>query len=144
LWLADALVDARTYAPHHQHLRVARLDAHLDGPENAVQMRESVSVPLGLDSPYGTAGAQHAELRRTEAGGGQDYARESQRGWRVTNPSARNDLGTSVAYRRPVMSAGVVSFWPKPSGSFDRNPASDVLPPTDHCTTTGGQQGRQR
>ena len=34
----------------------------------------------------------------------------------------------------PVMSVDVVSFWLKPVGFFDRNPALDV-PPTDHCHT---------
>jgi primary-amine oxidase len=34
----------------------------------------------------------------------------------------------------PVMSVDVVSFWLKPTGFFDRNPALDV-PPSDHCHT---------
>jgi primary-amine oxidase len=34
----------------------------------------------------------------------------------------------------PIMSVDVVSFWLKPVGFFDRNPALDV-PPTDHCHT---------
>jgi primary-amine oxidase len=34
----------------------------------------------------------------------------------------------------PVMAVDVVSFWLKPVGFFDRNPALDV-PPTDHCHT---------
>ena len=34
----------------------------------------------------------------------------------------------------PVMPADIVSFWLKPFGFFDRNPALDVEPsPTDHC-----------
>jgi primary-amine oxidase len=37
----------------------------------------------------------------------------------------------------PVMSVDVVSFWLKPTGFFDRNPALDV-PPTDHCHTEEG------
>jgi primary-amine oxidase len=37
----------------------------------------------------------------------------------------------------PVMSVDVVSFWLKPVGFFDRNPALDV-PPTDHCHTEEG------
>jgi primary-amine oxidase len=38
----------------------------------------------------------------------------------------------------PVMSVDIVSFWLKPIGFFDRNPALDV-PPTDHCHS---QEGR--
>ena len=34
----------------------------------------------------------------------------------------------------PVMPVDVVSFWLKPSGFFDRNPALDVPPPHPHCT----------
>ena len=35
----------------------------------------------------------------------------------------------------PVMPADIVSFWLKPSGFFDRNPALDVPPSDDHCAT---------
>ena len=35
----------------------------------------------------------------------------------------------------PVMPADIVSFWLKPFGFFDRNPALDVPPSEAHCTT---------
>ena len=35
----------------------------------------------------------------------------------------------------PVMPADIVSFWLKPFGFFDRNPALDVPPSETHCTT---------
>ena len=35
----------------------------------------------------------------------------------------------------PVMPADIVSFWLKPFGFFDRNPALDVPPAESHCTT---------
>jgi primary-amine oxidase len=35
----------------------------------------------------------------------------------------------------PVMAVDVVSFWLKPAGFFDRNPALDVPPPAAHCHT---------
>src|SRR4051812_42796860 len=38
----------------------------------------------------------------------------------------------------PVMSVDVVSFWLKPVGFFDRNPALDV-PPTSHCHQQEGK-----
>ncbi len=37
----------------------------------------------------------------------------------------------------PVMPVDTVSFWLKPAGFFDRNPALDV-PPTDHCHNPDG------
>jgi primary-amine oxidase len=36
------------------------------------------------------------------------------------------------------MSVDVVSFWLKPVGFFDRNPALDV-PPTNHCHQQEGK-----
>ena len=38
----------------------------------------------------------------------------------------------------PVMSVDVVSFWLKPVGFFDRNPALDV-PPAKHCHQQEGK-----
>ena len=35
----------------------------------------------------------------------------------------------------PVMAVDTVSFWLKPAGFFDRNPALDVPPPAAHCHT---------
>ncbi len=35
----------------------------------------------------------------------------------------------------PVMPVDIVSFWLKPFGFFDRNPALDVPPSEDHCAT---------
>jgi primary-amine oxidase len=212
------LVDRRTYAPHHQHFIVARLDLDVDGAANTVLMTESRRVPTGPDNPFGIAVAQHAEPLRTESEGRQDYAWETQRAWKVVNPHVLNGLGTPVAYTLlpgdaiptffdpdspvfgraqvvghtlwvtpqhpderwpagefvtqsgpgaglptwtaadrpiedtdvvlwytfgihhiprpedwPVMPADIVSFWLKPAGFFDRNPALDVLPSGDHC-----------
>jgi primary-amine oxidase len=38
----------------------------------------------------------------------------------------------------PVMPVDVVSFWLKPVGFFDRNPALDVAPPAGHCGQGSG------
>ncbi|GAA1828464.1 primary-amine oxidase [Microlunatus capsulatus] len=217
------LVDQRTYAPHHQHFIVARLDLDVDGPDNTVQMTETRAVPMGPDNPHGIAVAQHTEALRTEQEGRQDYRWESQRAWKVVNPHVLNGLGTPVAYKLvpgaalptffdpaspvfgraqvightlwvtpehpderwpagefvtqsrvgeglprwtaadrsiedtdvvlwytfgihhvarpedwPVMPVDVVSFWLKPVGFFDRNPALDVEPSGDHCAPSGG------
>ena len=37
----------------------------------------------------------------------------------------------------PVMPVDVVSFWLRPVGFFDRNPALDVEPSGDHCAPSG-------
>ncbi|WP_375424433.1 primary-amine oxidase [uncultured Friedmanniella sp.] len=220
------LVDERTYAPHHQHFIVARLDLDVDGPDNTVQMTESRSVPIGPDNPYGIAVAIHNEPLRTESEGRQDYSWESQRAWKVVNPHVRNGLGTPVAYKLvpgsaiptffdpaspvfgraqvvghtlwvtpqdpderwpagefvtqsrpgeglpvwtaanrgiedtdvvlwytfgihhiprpedwPVMPVDIVSFWLKPVGFFDRNPALDVAPAAEHCAPGSSDPG---
>ena len=41
----------------------------------------------------------------------------------------------------PVMAADITSFWLKPAGFFDRNPALDVEPsPGGHCATDAGDE----
>ena len=49
------VVDARTYAPIHQHFIVARLDMDVDGEPNTVVATETVQPPIGPDNPYGLA-----------------------------------------------------------------------------------------
>jgi primary-amine oxidase len=211
-----ALVDERTYAPHHQHFLVARLDLDVDGEANTVHATESEALPVGPENPHGLALVQRDTPLLTEAEGRQDYDWHTQRAWKVVNDRVRNRLGTPVGYKLvpgaclppmldpgspvlrraeaiahtlwvtpfdpaerwpcgefvvqsgedlglpvwtaanrsiedtdvvlwyvfgihhvtrpeewPVMSVDTVSFWLKPVGFFDRNPALDV-PPTHH------------
>jgi primary-amine oxidase len=91
------LVDQRTYAPFHQHFLIARLDLDVDGPDNTVQMVETSAAGYGDDDPYGLGLRQTAETLTTE--GFQDYKWETQRGWKVTNPSSLNHVGVPVAYK---------------------------------------------
>jgi primary-amine oxidase len=206
------MVDQRTYAPFHQHFLVARLDMDVDGPDNTVVMVESQP---SSDDEYGLGLRSVAEPMRVE--GGQDYRWETQRGWKVVNPSSLNAIGDPVAYKLipgaalppmlppdspvlrtaralehtlwvtpyaederwpcgdfpnqasedtglpvwtaagrsvedtdvvlwyvfgihhitrvedwPVMPVDTVSFWLKPFGFFDRNPALDI-PSSSHC-----------
>jgi primary-amine oxidase len=113
------LVDRRTYAPHHQHFIVARLDLDVDGEANTVQMTESRRVPTGPDNPYGIAVAQHAEPLRTETEGRQDYAWDTQRAWKVVNPHVLNGLGTPVAYTL-VPGNAIPTFFDPDSPVFGR------------------------
>jgi primary-amine oxidase len=91
------LVDQRTYAPFHQHFLIARLDLDVDGPDNTVQMVETSAAGYSDADPYGLGLEQTAEPLLTE--GFQDYKWETQRGWKVTNPSSLNHVGTPVAYK---------------------------------------------
>jgi primary-amine oxidase len=205
------VVDARTYAPIHQHFIVARLDMDVDGAANTVVMTETAQPPIGPDNPDGLALVQRSEPLVVE--GPQDYCWETQRAWKVTSPGRRNAHGAPTAYKLvpgaavpamidpassvfrraqaightlwvtpfdaeqrwpcgefvnqsevdtglpvwtaarrpventdvvlwyvfgihhvprvedwPVMPADTVSFWLKPAGFFDANPALDVAP----------------
>jgi primary-amine oxidase len=91
------MVDKRTYAPFHQHFLIARLDLDVDGPDNTVQMVETSAAGYSDADPYGLGLEQTAETLTTE--GFQDYKWETQRGWKVTNPSSLNHVGTPVAYK---------------------------------------------
>ncbi|WP_028066479.1 primary-amine oxidase [Solirubrobacter soli] len=91
------MVDQRTYAPFHQHFLIARLDLDVDGPDNTVQMVETSAAGYSDADPYGLGLKQTAETLTTE--GFQDYKWETQRGWKVTNPSSLNHVGTPVAYK---------------------------------------------
>jgi primary-amine oxidase len=211
-------VDERTYAPHHQHFVVARLDLDVDGASNTVVETHSEPMPTGPDNRYGVGLLTVATPLETESGGRRDYDWASQRTWKVTNPGRRNAYGAAVAYKLvptgcvpmllpedsailqragairhqlwvtahhdderwpcgefptqssedlglpawtaadrpiadtdlvlwyvfgihhitraedwPVMPADVVSFWLKPFGFFDRNPALDVPPEKERC-----------
>ena len=91
------MVDQRTYAPFHQHFLIARLDMDVDGADNTVHMVETSAAGYSEADPYGLGLAQHSEALTTE--GFQDYCWETQRGWKVVNPSSRNHVGTPVAYK---------------------------------------------
>lgn len=91
------VVDRDTYAPIHQHFIVARLDMDVDGEGNTVVMTETAQPPIGPDNPDGLALVLRNEPITVE--GPQDYRWETQRAWKVTNPSRRNAHGSPVAYK---------------------------------------------
>lgn len=111
------LVDHRTYAPHHQHFLVARLDLEPDGPTSTVHRTETVVDPIGPDNPYGLGLRQVSTPIETE--GFDDYRWESQRAWKVVNESSLNGLGTPVAYKL-VPGAAIPSFFDPASPVFQR------------------------
>jgi len=93
------VVDTQTYAPIHQHFLVARLDLEIDGPDNTVVMTETGRPPIGPDNPHGLALVQRSVPLRSESEGRQDVCWETQRAWKVINPSVRNRVGAPVAYK---------------------------------------------
>ena len=82
------MVDTRTYAPFHQHFLIARLDMDVDGPANTVHMVETSAAGYSEDDPYGLGLVSRSVPLTTESEGRQDYCWETQRGWKIVNPSS--------------------------------------------------------
>ncbi|MGY1710811.1 primary-amine oxidase [Geodermatophilus sp. SYSU D00758] len=99
------VVDERTYAPHHQHFIVARLDMEVDGPENTVVVSESEALPVSEGNPHGLALVQRSRALGTESEGRQDPDYATQRSWKVVNRGRRTRLGTPPAYKLVPSSA---------------------------------------
>jgi primary-amine oxidase len=112
-------VDADTYAPHHQHFIVARLDLDIDGAANSVYETHSEAIPVGSDNPYGVALRTVSTRLETEAGAQRDYDWASQRAWKIANDARRNAHGAPVAYKL-VPSGCVPHLLPDGSAVLDR------------------------
>ena len=93
------LVDQRTYAPFHQHFLVARLDLDVDGADNTVVEVDSVAAPISADNPYGLALHTRGSTIASESESARDYKWETQRAWKVENPTRTNRHGTHPAYK---------------------------------------------
>ncbi len=93
------LVDRRTYAPLHQHFIVARMDLDVDGEDNTVYEVDSEAMPVSPENPYGLDVVTRATPVRSEAEAGRDYRWETQRTWKVANPTKTNRHGTHPAYK---------------------------------------------
>ena len=113
------VVDARTYAPIHQHFVVARLDMAVDGDANTVVESHTEALPLGDDNPHGLALTQVSTPLRTELGAIRDQDWSSQRSWKITNPSSLNAHGAPVAYKL-VPSASIPPLIDESSPVFRR------------------------
>jgi primary-amine oxidase len=93
------VVDERTYAPHHQHFLIARLDLDIDGSDNTVVEVDSEAPPISADNPYGLTLVTRETPVASESASGRDYNWASQRSWKVTNPNRTNAVGGPVAYK---------------------------------------------
>ena len=92
-------MDERTYAPFHQHFLVAKLDLDIDGVENTVYEVDSVAAPITDDNPYGLALTTEATAIASEAQSARDYRWDTQRAWKIANPTRTNRHGTHPAYK---------------------------------------------
>src|SRR5205807_1408696 len=133
------LVDHGIYAPFHQHFIVARLDP----ASPAYQRAEVIGHTLWV-TPY-------REDERWPCG---DFPVQSEHdsGLAAWTRADRSIEDTDVVLWYvfgihhitrpedwPVMPSDIVSFWLKPFGFFDRNPALDVPPTAPDCHTQEGK-----
>ncbi|RYP82125.1 primary-amine oxidase [Nocardioides guangzhouensis] len=93
------VVDNRTYAPFHQHMIVARLDLDVDGADNTVLEVDSEALPVSDANPFGLDLVTNATPVRSESEAARDYRWETQRSWKVVNPTRTNRHGTNTAYK---------------------------------------------
>jgi primary-amine oxidase len=93
------VVDTQTYAPFHQHFLVTRLDLDVDGEDNTVMEVDSRALPVSADNPYGLDVVTEATPIRSESEAARDFSWETQRAWKVVNPSRTNRHGTNPAYK---------------------------------------------
>lgn len=115
------IVDQRTYAPYHQHFLVARIDLDVDGTGNTALEIDTVQLPMGPDNPHGLALTTRATPIASESAAGRDYSWDTQRGWKVVNPSSLNAMGYPVGYKL-VPTACFPSFMDPQSPQFLRAP----------------------
>jgi primary-amine oxidase len=114
-------VDARTYAPFHQHFVIAKLDLDIDGTENTVVEVDSVAEPISEGNPYGLAVATQGTVIESESQSARDFKWESQRTWKVVNPNKRNRHGSNTAYKL-VPGAAIPSLLDSSSPVYARAP----------------------
>ncbi|MBY8975824.1 primary-amine oxidase [Rhodobacteraceae bacterium NNCM2] len=83
----------------HQHVFSYRFDMCVDGEHNSVNEVEFEAAPIGPDNPHGNA----IRIIDRELASEQEAQREIDlsraRYWKVTNPSVKNKLGASTAYK---------------------------------------------
>jgi primary-amine oxidase len=85
-------------APSHQHFFSFRLDFDVDGSTNRVSEVNTHPLPIGPENPYGNAFAATTQLLPSELEAQRDLNFQTDRTWKVTNPSVLNTLGHPVGY----------------------------------------------
>ena len=115
------VVDDRTYAPFHQHFIVAKLDLDIDGAENSVLEVDSVAAPIGPDNPYGLAVTTEATMINSERESARTFSWESQRAWKVINPTRTNRHGDHPGYKL-VPGAAIPALFDPAAPVYQRAP----------------------
>ena len=153
-------VDARTYAPFHQHFLVAKLDLDIDGEENTVVEVDSMAEPISESNPYGLNLVTKATTIESESQSGRDYSWETQRAWKVLNPTKKNRHGTNTAYKivpgaafpamidksSPVYERASVighTLWVTAQNDRERWPAGDYPTQSESDLTAGAEPHAQ-
>jgi primary-amine oxidase len=117
-------VDTRTYAPFHQHFIIAKLDLDIDGEENTVIEVDSAAAPISKHNPYGLALSTQFTTIETESQSARDFNWETQRIWKVINPTKVNRHGSNTAYKL-VPGAAIPSLLDSSSPVYQRAPVID-------------------
>lgn len=115
------VIDRRTYAPHHQHFLVARLDLDVDGEGNTVVESDSLPAPISDANPYGLDLNTHGTQIASEKDAGRSYSWERQRAWKVQNPNRLNAWGAPTAYKL-VPTGSFPAMFDESSPILRRNP----------------------
>ena len=93
------LVAPQLNAHVHQHFFSFRLDMSVDGERNSVHEVNTIAEPPGPENPHGNAFYAEATTLKTELEAQRVVDPMRGRYWVVTNPSAKNALGSPVGYR---------------------------------------------
>jgi primary-amine oxidase len=102
-------------------LLIAKLDLDIDGDENSVIEMDSVADPISQDNPLGLAISTQDTIIESESQSARDFKWESQRTWKVINPSKRNRHGSNTAYKL-VPGAAIPSLMDSSSPIYQRAP----------------------
>jgi len=82
----------------HQHIFCARLDMSIDGDQNSV-VECNCSLEDPAEDPYGNAFYETETVLARESAGARRANPETNRYWKVVNPSKLNYAGTAVGYK---------------------------------------------
>lgn len=86
------------FAPVHQHLFCARLDAAIDGVDNTLHEIDVVGVPTGEHNPYGNAFTWDRRQLTRESEAQRLANPAASRVWEVASAHRRNRVGKPTAY----------------------------------------------
>jgi primary-amine oxidase len=100
---------------------VAKLDLDIDGEDNTVLEVDSVAAPIGDGNRYGLALSTETTAIESESQSARDFNWETQRSWKVINPSKINRHGSSTAYKL-VPGAAIPALMDSSSPVYQRAP----------------------